>query len=102
MGGASNLKPWKPGQSGNPGGKRKRVFPHVDEILHAAGVEPVKEILALLPNLKDRDQVQVWLELLPYIHAKAKPIEDGSEDELEKLSTAELLRLVKDQLPKGA
>lgn len=98
MSAAQNLKPWKPGQSGNPGGKRKKIFPYVDEILKAAGLEPIQEIIKRLPQLNDRDQVNVWLELLPYVHAKPKQIEDTQEDELEKLSTNELLRLVKDKI----
>lgn len=90
--------PWKPGQSGNPGGRRKRVFPHVDELLKKAGKEPIAEILALLPKLRDREQAQVWLELLPYVHAKARP-DEHQEDDLDKMSTAELVQLIKDKLP---
>lgn len=98
MSAAANLKPWQPGQSGNPGGKRKRIFPYVDEILKAAGVEPVTEILKLMPNLKEREQVQVWIELLPYVQAKAQAAKDLEPSELEKLSDAELLALVRTKI----
>lgn len=99
MGAASNLKPWKPGVSGNPGGMRKRLFPRVDELLKAAGKEPIAELLKLLPTLKERDQAQLWLEILPYVHAKAKPLAEHEEDELEKMSTADLVLLIKEKLP---
>ncbi len=92
---AGNLKPWKPGQSGNPGGKPKLLFPRPAEILNKMGKEPIAELMKLLPMLKEQDQAKVWLEILPYIHAKAKPLDEGEEDELAKMSTAELLSLVK-------
>lgn len=100
MSAAKNLHPpWKPGQSGNPGGKSKRIFPRVDELLKAAGKEPIAELLALLPKLKERDQAQLWLEILPYVHAKVKPMDEREEDELEKLTTPELVRLIKEKMP---
>lgn len=100
--GAPQLKaPWRPGQSGNPNGRPKRLFPRVDQLLKDAGLEPIAELMKLLPKLKDRDQAQLWLEILPYVHAKVKPMDEGEESELEKLSTAELVRLVKEQLPES-
>ncbi len=97
-----HLIPFQPGKSGNPGGKRKRVFPHVDEILKSAGKEPIQELLALLPELGPRARAEVWMEILPYVHAKPKPLEEPEENELDKLSTAELVQLVKQQLPEIA
>ncbi len=95
MSAAANLKPWRPGVSGNPGGKKKQLFPRVDEILFKAGKEPIAELMAILPTLKERDQAQLWLEILPYVHAKAKPAEDGDLNPLDQLTTAELISLVK-------
>jgi len=94
MSAAKNLKPWQPGQSGNPSGRPKRVFPRVDQILFGAGLEPIKELLALLPTLKDKDKVQVWLEILPYVHTKAEYAPE--QGEIEKLSDKELVKLVKE------
>lgn len=93
------LTPWKPGQSGNPGGRQKRLFPRVDEMLKQHGKEPIAELLKLLPQLHVRDQAKLWLEILPYVHAKVKPMEENEENELEKMTTAELVQLVKDKLP---
>ena len=93
-----NLQKFKPGASGNPGGRR-RAFPKVEEILKKHGVNCVEEILKLLAGLEDdRDKIKVWLELLPYVHAKQRYVEQD-DDELNDLSTAELVRLVKDNLP---
>lgn len=99
---ARNLRPFQPGQSGNPGGRGKRILPRIDEILKANNLEPITELLKLLPNLKDREQAQIWLEILPYIHAKQKPMEEHEVDELEKMTTAELVLLVKEKLPEIA
>lgn len=97
---AAHLRtPWKPGQSGNPSGRPKRILPRVDEVLKQEGKEPIKELLALMPSLKPREQMQLWLELLPYIHSKPKPLEEPEENDLDKLSTEELVRLVKEKLP---
>lgn len=100
MSAIKNLAPaWKPGTSGNPGGRPKRILPRVDEVLKREGKEPIKELLALMPSLKPREQMQLWLELLPYIHAKPKPMDEGEEDDLSKLSTEELVKLVQEKLP---
>ncbi len=96
MSAARNLSgPWKPGQSGNPSGRPKRVFPRVDQILFNANLEPIAELMKLLPTLSDRDKANVWMEILPYVHAKAKPADDERLDPLDELTTAELISLVK-------
>ncbi len=95
MSAAANLKPWKPGQSGNPSGRAKLAFPRPAEILKQMGLEPIAELMKLLPTLKEADQAKVWMELMPYVHSKPKPLDEGEEDELTKMSTAELLQLVK-------
>ncbi len=98
----SNLKPWKPGQSGNPSGKRKRVLPRIDELLKKNNKEPIAELLALLPKLSDRDQVHLWLELLPYVHPKVKPSEDDERGEYDDVPTEELERLLSERMRKKA
>lgn len=90
---------FKPGQSGNPGGKPKRCFPRVAQILKELKREPINELMMLLPQLSPRDQANVWLEILPYVQNKLKPLEHDEDSELDKLSTKELFQLVKDNLP---
>ncbi len=87
--------------SSNPSGRPKNVFPSVAQILKGKNLEPIEELLKLLQSgdLKDRNKVEIWLQILPYVHSKAPAMNAGEEDELDKLSTAELVRLVKDQLP---
>ncbi len=99
MSAAANLKPWQPGQSGNPGGKPKRIFPRVDQLLKEAGLEPIAELVKLLPRLSHKEQAKVWVEILPYVHAKALPLDPNEANDLDKLSTAELIQLVKENLP---
>lgn len=63
--------------------KKIRVA-QVKEILCAAGVHPVAELLRLLPTLSSSQQVKVHLELLAYIEAKPKasePAPQSSDDE---------------------
>lgn len=100
----ANLKPWQPGVSGNPGGKPKRLLPRVDEILYKAGLNPTDELMKLMPTLRPREQAEIWLELLAYCQAKPKHHDEAKEvlDELKALSTQELLKLVKENLPELA
>lgn len=95
-----NLKPLKPGQSGNPGGRR-RDFPKIETIMKENGVNVVDEILRILALLEDpREQVKIWLELLPYVHAKQDPrkYHEIQEDEFDRMSTAELISLARQHL----
>lgn len=71
----------------------------MDQLLKEAGLEPITELLKLLPELGNRDKAKVWLEILPYVHAKALPIDPNEPNDLDKLSTAELIKLVKENLP---
>lgn len=43
---------FKPGQSGNPLGRPKKLLKRVDEVLHERGIEPVAEVLKILDKLK--------------------------------------------------
>jgi hypothetical protein len=98
---APQLKPFcfPAGQSGNPSGRPKRILPRIDEILKSKNLEPLHELLQVLPNLKPRDQAQVWLEILSYCHAKPKPTVEVESDPLKDVPTDELVRMVKEKLP---
>jgi hypothetical protein len=101
VGAASNLKPWQPGQSGNPSGRARRVLPRPDQVLADKGISPVEEILKLLPELRPTDQVKTWLELLSYCAAKPKGHADDDDEarKLSAMSDGELLQLVREKLP---
>jgi hypothetical protein len=94
---------FKPGQSGNPGGRPKKLLKRVDEMCHADGKHPYTELMRLLPELKEREQAEIWLQLLSYCQARPKQLTlDDDDDEiknLKNLSMKELMRLVKDNLP---
>lgn len=91
---------FQPGQSGNPGGKPKSRLKRIDEMLAKEDLHPITEILRLINHgeLKDRDKLQAWLEIMSYTHAKPKEMPVSEEDDLSHLSTAELVTLVKDKL----
>jgi hypothetical protein len=60
----SNLKPWKPGQSGNPGGRpKKRILDeHLSEMLEANDGEDAKAIArVLIEKAKDGELRAVQL-----------------------------------------
>jgi hypothetical protein len=85
---------FKPGQSGNPGGKAKRAFPRPADILKQLGREPIAELMALLPQLNAKGQAEVWRDLLPYVHGKPQFTDEGA-DPLEEMSDEQLLKIVK-------
>jgi hypothetical protein len=89
---------FKPGESGNPGGRPRRYLKRPDEILAAKGICPVEEILKLLPDLTKAKQAEVWLEILPYLAAKIKEM-PAEPDEVAKLSNKDLLEMVKAKIP---
>lgn len=64
---------FKPGQSGNPSGRPRSRLDRVDQVLEAAGKHPVKELLKLIPELKPKEQVEMWLQLWSYCQAKPAP-----------------------------
>lgn len=99
-----NLKSWQPGSSGNPSGRAKKLINRVDEVLFKHGKHPIEELLKLIPELKPREQAQVWLDILPYVQAKPKDYDDEKAiiEDLKKLSTSELFAIVKANHPEAA
>lgn len=78
--------PFKPGQPKPPGSGRKPgvrnhgVVPKIDQVLIDRKINPLLEILRLLPELEDREQADVWIKLLPYIYPKKKDVEAPPAD----------------------
>lgn len=99
--GLKNLKPWKPGQSGNPAGRRKHDLSRIAELLSKDGKHPYIELMKLLPQLRPKEQADIWLQLLSYCFAKPK--EEDKEDDserkaLENIPEQELIVMVKERL----
>jgi hypothetical protein len=66
------------GQPRPPTAGRKKGTPNkatllkVEEVLAQKGINPVEEILALIPDLPPVAQAKTWLELLQYTQAKKR------------------------------
>lgn len=94
---------FKPGQSGNIHGRPRKLLSRIDEMCHADGKHPYTELMALLPQLKPREQAEIWLQLLAYCQPKLKEQYQSEDDEerekLKKLPMGDLLKLVKDNFP---
>lgn len=73
-------------------------------MLKSDGKHPYTELMKLMPDLKPKEQAQVWIELLAYCQAKPKDYDEEKAiiEDLKKLSTSELLAMVKANLPEAA
>ena len=85
----SGFKPGNTFGKGRPKGVRNRIsLQKVDEYLAERGINPIEEILKLLPMLDPREQVKVWGGLLPYLYRK--PTEEPAlNEEPIRIMTAE-------------
>lgn len=98
----------KPEGSGVRTGSRQlrpMIRRRVREVLDEAGIEPVNELLRLIPSLAPRDQVRAYLELIAYCYPRlsavhVETVESQGADteavpEVKELETEELITLVK-------
>jgi hypothetical protein len=94
--------PFQPGQQKPPGSGRKKgqsnskKLPKVAEYFATNDINPVRELMELLPSLMPGQQMAVWLELLKYCQPTFRPIEslpepDESEMDVSSLSEDELI-----------
>jgi hypothetical protein len=77
---AEHLKPWlwRPGESGNLGGRPKKPRRSFDAVrrLEALGIDPLEEVIALAqdPALPKTTRLKAWMALLEYSYPKVAPI----------------------------
>jgi hypothetical protein len=94
--------PFLPGQPKPIGsGRRKgsqnlKKVPKVSEYLASKGINPVEELIELMPGLMPGQQMQVWLELLKYCQPSFRPIDatlepDEDESIVAEMSESELI-----------
>lgn len=91
-----------PGSGRKKGSVNKRTLLRVDEVLSARGLNPVEEILKLMPDLPPVEQARQWHEILKYVQPIMKAIEvdpkafqpDPEPSPAEDVSTDTLLALV--------
>lgn len=91
--------PKPPGSGRKPGSKNKKRVAKVADLLAEKDINPVDQILNLIPSLDEEGQVNAWLDLLAYCQAKPKVDDsfddDDDIDEFDDIPTEELLRIIK-------
>lgn len=65
----------KPANSGRKKGTLNKKTHLLEEILTAKGVNPVEEILKMIPSLEPKQQVDVHLELMSYLYPRRKAVD---------------------------
>jgi hypothetical protein len=97
-------QPRHPDSGRKIGSTNKKKLKSLAETLEERGLEPIAELLKLLPQLDAKDAVRTWIDVFPYCYAKIKEdnsavsIADTEENLLElfkDVSTETLLRVVK-------
>lgn len=74
----------KPEGSGRkPGSRNIYKLPKLEESVIELRLNPLRELLSLLPDLDPRDQADVWLKLLPFMYAKKKEEHKAPSDMLD-------------------
>ena len=69
----------------------------VADVLALYNFNPIEELLKIYPTLNKHDKSRVLLELQTYLEPKPKPPTDPNE--LQKLSTTELIILIQEKFP---
>lgn len=68
-------------------------------VLEGKGLNPIEEILKLIPSLEPKEQVRAWEYIHQYVDVKpkeiAEPEEQEFDDALEELSVEQLIELAK-------
>lgn len=84
------------------GSKNKKKVPRISDFLAQEGINPVDEVLRLLPELEPRDQAKLWMDIVSYCQPKPRAIDFDPDDfnleEFDAIETSDLLKLVKPQI----
>ena len=96
-----NLRPWKPGQSGNPGGRPKGVAKTVREVCGGSPLRLAHGLLEIAedPKVRPRDRIAAYSELLDRGWGKAPAFASiEASDPLELDAVAAEIREISEQL----
>lgn len=82
-------------KAGRPKGSRNKRTVFAKDVLEAAGVDLIHQILARIPKLSPENQVKYLNELMPYVYPKLQATEisikhDDSSIDLKDVSDADL------------
>lgn len=68
-------------------------------VMESKGLNPIEEILKLIPSLEPKEQVKAWEYIHQFVDVKPKdlpePEEQEFDDALEELTTEELIAMAK-------
>ena len=86
------------GSGRRKGQKSKNRLLRIEEYLAENKINPIQEIITLIPSLDPEDQVKTWLQLQAYLQPKASEAndptrQDEEEEDLSSLSEAELISI---------
>ncbi|MGZ3805640.1 MAG: hypothetical protein ACXVB4_15595 [Pseudobdellovibrionaceae bacterium] len=81
----------KPASSGRKKGVANKKTLLAREILNGLGVEPIQELLALMPSLPKAKRVEVWLSILPYCYGRITPQTPKDEADLRQSNQVPIL-----------
>lgn len=95
-----NLRLWKPGQSGNPGGRPKRSDA-VKPLLDQYGPEALRKLVALMESEDERIALMAAKEIADRAFGKPKPSED-EDDGAKRALTINIVRYSDPEQPNSA
>lgn len=67
--------PHYPGSKGRPPGRQRSARKTVEEILDELGVDPIKEMIKLMPELRPKEQARVYETLSKFVYAQKREID---------------------------
>ncbi|SRR5581483_1192540 len=104
--GGGKIRPWQPGQSGNPGGRASARFREVTRLARAESVEAVRALIATFKDPNEDGRVRVVAAEAVLMRAWGKREPDVGEEQRYKLDLSRLsleeLRVILKAVERGA
>lgn len=98
----SRLTPWKPGQSGNPNGRPKKVM-SIAKLAEESGEKALKQLVKLIDSTDERVSLQAAMAVLDRAVGKPKAtVETTTKKEVADYSESELIALARLGSPRTA
>jgi hypothetical protein len=96
--------PFEPGQSGNPTGRPKgsanKASRQLKEMIANFLVEHFEEVEQCFKELKGKEKIKTYCEMLSFIMPKLKPLNDDMLDRLDEVELEDLFERLKNESTK--